>query len=95
LGAIIFLRHQASKGFSGGHFASTVAPLNGITMGDGAAISIPGTFHVATEKTVQSFNFSVGLRYIIDLWLLYDSLFLTECLLFRLDGGFLCTCENF
>ncbi|KAH0637273.1 hypothetical protein KY289_037188, partial [Solanum tuberosum] len=42
-----------------------VAPLNGITMGDGAAISIPGTFHVVTEKTeVQNFNFSVGLRLI-------------------------------
>ncbi|WMV47961.1 hypothetical protein MTR67_041346, partial [Solanum verrucosum] len=25
LGAIIFLRHQASKDFSGGHFASTVS----------------------------------------------------------------------
>lgn len=29
-----------------------VALLNGITMGGGAAISIPGTFRVATEKTV-------------------------------------------
>nr|XP_016433033.1 PREDICTED: 3-hydroxyisobutyryl-CoA hydrolase, mitochondrial-like isoform X4 [Nicotiana tabacum] len=28
-----------------------VALLNGITMGGGAAISIPGTFRVATEKT--------------------------------------------
>lgn len=29
-----------------------VALLNGITMGGGAGISIPGTFRVATEKTV-------------------------------------------
>lgn len=29
-----------------------VALLNGITMGGGAAISIPGTFRVVTEKTV-------------------------------------------
>lgn len=42
-----------------------------------------------------SFTYTYCNRYIIDLWLLYDSLFLTECLLFRLDGGFLCTCENF
>jgi len=29
-----------------------VALLNGITMGGGAGISIPGTFRVATDKTV-------------------------------------------
>lgn len=29
-----------------------VALLNGITMGGGAGVSIPGTFRVATEKTV-------------------------------------------
>lgn len=31
-----------------------VALLNGITMGGGAGISIPGTFRVATDKTVCS-----------------------------------------
>lgn len=30
-----------------------VALLNGVTMGGGAGISIPGTFRVATEKTVR------------------------------------------
>jgi len=29
-----------------------VALLNGITMGGGAGVSIPGTFRVATDKTV-------------------------------------------
>lgn len=29
-----------------------VALLHGITMGGGAGISIPGTFRVATDKTV-------------------------------------------
>lgn len=31
-----------------------VALLNGITMGGGAGVSIPGTFRVATDKTVCS-----------------------------------------
>lgn len=31
-----------------------VALLNGITMGGGAGISIPGTFRVATDKTVRT-----------------------------------------
>lgn len=41
-----------------------VALLNGITMGGGAGVSIPGTFRVATDKTVRnkqswtSFHFS-------------------------------------
>lgn len=29
-----------------------VAILNGITMGGGAGVSIPGTFRLATDKTV-------------------------------------------
>jgi enoyl-CoA hydratase/carnithine racemase len=29
-----------------------VALLNGITMGGGAGVSIPGTFRIATDKTV-------------------------------------------
>ncbi|KAL8154716.1 hypothetical protein AgCh_000173 [Apium graveolens] len=35
-----------------GFVALKVALLNGITMGGGAGISIPGTFRVATDKTV-------------------------------------------
>lgn len=33
-----------------------VAILNGITMGGGAGISVPGTFRVATDKTVRNFH---------------------------------------
>lgn len=36
-----------------------VALLNGITMGGGAGISIPGTFRVATDKTVCSIETSL------------------------------------
>ncbi|XP_060175894.1 3-hydroxyisobutyryl-CoA hydrolase-like protein 1, mitochondrial isoform X1 [Lycium barbarum] len=38
----------------GAYLKPQVALLNGITMGGGAAISIPGTFRIATEKTVFS-----------------------------------------
>ncbi|KAB1225245.1 3-hydroxyisobutyryl-CoA hydrolase-like protein 1, mitochondrial [Morella rubra] len=38
--------------FLGTYLKPHVALLNGITMGGGAAVSIPGTFRVATEKTV-------------------------------------------
>lgn len=31
-----------------------VAILNGITMGGGAGVSIPGTFRIATDKTVRT-----------------------------------------
>jgi hypothetical protein len=41
-----------------------VALLNGITMGGGAGISIPGTFRVATEKTVCSIETSYIYIYI-------------------------------
>lgn len=33
-------------------YSMQVALLNGITMGGGAGISIPGTFRFATDKTV-------------------------------------------
>ncbi|KAH0709976.1 hypothetical protein KY284_011403 [Solanum tuberosum] len=37
-------------------YTTEIALLNGITMAGGAAISIPGTFRVATEKTRQSLS---------------------------------------
>lgn len=39
-----------------------VAILNGITMGGGAGISVPGTFRVATDKTVRLIIFQVYLN---------------------------------
>lgn len=59
-----------------------VALLNGITMGGGAGISIPGTFRVATDKTVCNIETSLNM-YTINL-LLNTALFafftiLMEC----------------
>lgn len=45
-----------------------VALLNGITMGGGAGISIPGTFRVATDKTVCNIETSLNM-YTINLLL--------------------------
>lgn len=36
-----------------------VAILNGITMGGGAGVSIPGTFRVVTDKTVNPLLYEV------------------------------------
>lgn len=50
-----------------------VALLNGITMGGGAGISIPGTFRVATDKTVCNIETFVN-EYMIN-FLLNPALF--------------------
>lgn len=45
------LSHHIHRSYAIMNFMQ-VALLNGITMGGGAGVSIPGTFRVATDKTV-------------------------------------------
>ncbi|KAL3326148.1 hypothetical protein AABB24_037045 [Solanum stoloniferum] len=58
----------------GTYLKPQVALLNGITMGGGAAISIPGTFCVATERTDQRKTCSLQSAFICSLCLLLLSI---------------------
>lgn len=65
-----------------------VAILNGITMGGGAGVSIPGTFRIATDKTVCNKDTCTHYFSLLQMFvgLVIGPYFIVPCSLFHEDS---------